>query len=125
MSFNVFLSHSSADKPVVEELAYRLAKEGIQAWLDKWNLIPGDPWQPAIEKALAESETCAVFLGPSGLGPWQNEEMRAAIDQRVRVRGKRFRVIPVLLPGAERTERSSLPTFLAATTWVEFRTPDI
>jgi TIR domain len=125
MSFNVFLSHSSADKPVVEELAYRLAKEGIEAWLDKWNLIPGDPWQPAIEKALAESETCAVFLGPSRLGPWQNEEMRAAIDQRVRVRGKRFRVIPVLLPGAERTERSSLPTFLAATTWVEFRTPDI
>ncbi len=121
MSFHVFLSHSSADKPAVEELARRLAREGIQAWLDKWNLIPGDPWQPAIEKALAESETCAVFVGPSGLGPWQNEEMRAAIDQRVCERARRFRVIPVLLPGAERAERSSLPTFLAATSWVEFR----
>jgi len=121
MSFHVFLSHSSADKPAVEELARRLAKEGIQAWLDKWNLIPGDPWQSAVEKALTESETCAVFVGPSGLGPWQNEEMRAAIDQRVRDSGRRFRVIPVLLPGAERAERSSLPTFLAATTWVEFR----
>jgi hypothetical protein len=121
MSFLVFLSHSSADKPAVEELARRLAKEGIQAWLDKWNLIPGDPWQPAIEKALAESETCAVFVGPSGFGPWQNEEMRAAIDRRVRDSKRRFRVIPVLLPGAERAERSSLPTFLVATTWVEFR----
>jgi hypothetical protein len=121
MSFHVFLSHSSTDKPAVEELTRRLAKEGIQAWLDKWYLIPGDPWQPAIEKALVESETCAVFVGPSGFGPWQNEEMRAAIDQRVRDSGKRFRVIPVLLPGAERAERSSLPTFLAATTWVEFR----
>jgi len=120
-SFHVFLSHSSADKPAVEELARRLAKEGIQAWLDKWNLIPGDPWQPAIEKALAASETCAVFVGPSGLGPWQNEEMRAAIDQRVRESARSFRVIPVLLPGAQRAERSSLPTFLAATTWVEFR----
>ena len=68
MSFHVFLSHSSADKPAVEELARRLAKEGIQGWLDKWNLIPGEAWQPAIEKALAESETCAVFVGPSGLG---------------------------------------------------------
>src|SRR6201984_3263625 len=47
--------------------------------------------------------------------------MRAAIDQRVRDSGRGFRVIPVLLPGAERAERSSLPTFLAATTWVEFR----
>jgi hypothetical protein len=121
MPFHVFLSHSSADKPAVEELARRLAKEGIQAWLDKWNLIPGDPWQPALEKALADSETCAVFVGPSGFGPWQNEEMRAAIDRRVRDSGRRFRVIPVLLPGAERAERSSLPTFLVATTWVEFR----
>jgi hypothetical protein len=119
MSYHVFLSHSSADKPAVEELARRLAKEGVQAWLDRWNLIPGDAWQPAIEKALAESETCAVFVGPSGLGPWQNEEMRAAIDQRVRESARRFRVIPVLLPGAERAERSSLPTFLAATTWVD------
>jgi tetratricopeptide (TPR) repeat protein len=121
MSFHVFLSHSSADKPAVEELARRLAKEGIQAWLDKWHLIPGDPWQPAIEGALAESETCAVFVGPSGLGPWQNEEMRAAIDRRVRDSKRSFRIIPVLLPGAERAERSSLPTFLVATTWVEFR----
>jgi hypothetical protein len=60
-------------------------------------------------------------VGPSGFGPWQNEEMRAAIDLRVRDRGRRFRVIPVLLPGAARAERSSLPTFLAATTEVEFR----
>ena len=118
---NVFLSHSTADKPAVEEIGRRLAKEGIQAWLDRWHLIPGDPWQPAIEKALAESETCAVFVGPSGLGPWQNEEMRAAIDRRVRDTSRRFRVIPVLLPGAKRAERSSLPTFLVATTWVEFR----
>jgi hypothetical protein len=120
-SFQVFLSHSSADKAAVEELGRRLLKEGIEAWLDKWNLIPGDQWQPAIEKALAESETCAVFVGPSGFGPWQNEEMRAAIDRRVQDSDRHFRVIPVLLPGARRAERSSLPTFLAATTWVEFR----
>jgi hypothetical protein len=44
-----------------------LATQG--AWLDKRHLNPGDPWEPAIEKALAESETCAVFVGPSGFGP--------------------------------------------------------
>src|ERR1700736_3800267 len=121
MSYHVFLSRSSADKPAVEELARRLKREGIEAWLDRWNLIPGNRWQRDIEKALAESETCAVFVGPSGFGPWQDEEMRAAIDLRVRDSSRRFRVIPVLLPGAERAERSSLPAFLAATTWVEFR----
>ena len=119
--YDVFLSHSTADKPAVEEIGRRLAQQGVQVWLDKWHLIPGDSWQPAIERALAQSETCAVFVGPSGLGPWQNEEMRAAIDRWVSETKSRFRVIPVLLPGAKRAERSSLPTFLVATTWVQFR----
>jgi tetratricopeptide (TPR) repeat protein len=118
MSAHVFLSHSTADKPAVENLARRLAEEGIEAWLDKWNLIPGDPWQPAIEEALADSETCAVFIGPSALSPWQKEEMRVAINRRVRDSKNCFRVIPVLLPGAK---RESLPAFLVNAMWVEFR----
>jgi hypothetical protein len=119
MSAHVFLSHSTADKPVVEELARRLRdEEGIQAWLDKWNLIPGASWQPAIEDALKESQSCAVFVGSEGLGPWQIEEMRLAINRRVCDSEQRFRVIPVLLPGAK---RESLPQLLVNTTWVEFR----
>src|SRR5678815_118526 len=119
--YDVFLSHKSADKPAVEEIAHRLRKEGMTPWLDKWNLVPGEPWQPAIEEALAESKTCAVFIGAVAMGPWQHEEMRAAISQRVSDSHGRFRVIPVLLPGTQRPERSALPTFLKATTWVEFR----
>src|SRR4051794_16472558 len=121
--YHVFLSHSSADKPAVEGLATRLAREGIEPWLDKWNLIPGAAWQPAIEAALDTCDSCAVFIGAGGLGGWQHEEMRAAIDRRVaeaRVAAadgaRPFRVIPVLLPRAERPERGRLPGFLAATT---------
>ena len=120
--YHVFLSHSSVDKPAVEELANRLVREGIEPWLDKWNLIPGEAWQPAIEEALADCGSCAVFIGPGGLGPWQHEEMRAAINRRVGESKGRFRVIPVLLPGMTRPERQKLPAFLTATTWVEFRT---
>ncbi|MGB1011851.1 MAG: TIR domain-containing protein, partial [Thiolinea sp.] len=118
---DIFLSHNSADKPAVEALALRLRAAGIEPWLDKWNLIPGNPWQQEIEQAIDTCKVCAVFIGPSGVGPWQDEEMRAAIDRRVS-QGN-FRVIPVLLPGATRSDhkRSSLPTFLTATTWVEFR----
>jgi hypothetical protein len=72
-SFDVFLSHNNADKPAVEELARRLVQAGFRPWLDTWNLIPGDPWQEAIEAALGQCATCAVFIGPSGTGPWQNE----------------------------------------------------
>ena len=120
--FDVFLSHSGADKPAVEELAIRLRREGIEPWLDKWYLIPGQVAQLAMEEALNACNTCAVFIGAGGFGPWQQEEIRAAIDRRVGERGGQpFRVIPVLLPGAGRPERGTLPTFLITTTWVEFR----
>ncbi len=118
---HVFLSHNWDDKPVVEELARRLQREGIEPWLDKWHLIPGASWQPAIEQALAGCATCAVLIGPSGIGSWQHEEMRAAIDRRVKEHRNEYRVIPVILPGAQRPEKSRVPDFLASTTWVEFR----
>jgi TIR domain len=121
MRHDVFLSYHTSDKPVVEDLARRLVKRGVQPWLDTWNLIPGEPWQEAIESALDACTTCAVFIGPSGMGTWQHEEMRLAIDRRVNASRGAFRVIPVLLPGAVRGERSQLPGFLSTTTWVEFR----
>ncbi|MCP4678211.1 MAG: TIR domain-containing protein [Deltaproteobacteria bacterium] len=118
--FHAFLSHNSADKAAVEQLARRLTQEGVDCWLDKWHLIPGTSWQPAIERVLLECESYVVFIGPSGIGPWQNEEMRAAIDRRVAETKGEYRVIPVILPGGRRDSRLRLPTFLVSTTWVEF-----
>lgn len=116
----IFLSHSSVDKPQVEQLAYRLKDLGFNVWLDKWSLIPGDPWQEEIEKALEECNCCLVLIGKEGsVGPWQNVEMRSAIDYQVTKRS--LRVIPVLLPNSSRGDPSRLPAFLRRTTWVEFR----
>ncbi len=93
-SFDVFLSHNSADKPVVETLAGRLEDEaGLRPFLDKWHLVPGNPWQEELENALDNSRTCAVFIGPTGISPWENEEMRSALNTRVRQPA--FRVVPV------------------------------
>jgi WD40 repeat protein len=95
---DVFLSHSSADE---------------------WHLIPGDPWQEPLEEALDASRTCAVFLGLTGLGAWQNEEMRSSLETRVGNRS--FRVIPILLPGSFEPRKEELPRFLRRLTWVDFR----
>ena len=116
----MFLCHSTADKAVVETLAKRLKSEGVKPWLDKWNLVPGEPWQPEIENALRKCRSCAVFIGPASSGPWQNEEMRAAIVRRVDNREK-FRVIPVLLPKSKGRLSDNLPAFLLAATLVDFR----
>ena len=85
--------------------------------------MPGEPWQPAIESVLNSCNTVALFIGKDGIGPWQHEEMRAAVERRVSEE-QAFRVIPVLLPGNDKPVDAQLPTFLRATTWVEFASLD-
>ncbi len=120
--YHVFLAYPESDRPAVEVLAHRLAQAGVQPWFDAWNLIPGEPIQEQHEAALQQCATCVVFIGPGGTQGWQTEQMRVAIHRRVEDGANGFRVIPVLLPGAERGDRSRLPEFLVNTTWVEFRT---
>jgi hypothetical protein len=118
-SYDVFLSHNGKDKDFVETIAQLLVDAGIKPFLDKWHLVPGDSWQEALEKALNQSKSVAVFLGAHGISPWHNEEMRSALDERAKKID--FRVIPILLPGTTMPERGELPRFLSRLTWVDYR----
>jgi hypothetical protein len=121
--FDVFLCHNSEDKTAVKEIAEMLKKEGVAPWLDEWELRPGQPWQTALEGAIDKISSAAVFVGRSGLGPWQQRELEAFINEFVH-RG--CPVIPVILPECEEGNEPKLPVFLRAMTWVDFRkrTPD-
>lgn len=118
IGFDVFLSHNSADKPAVEWLANRLRAEvGLKVFLDKWNLVPGKPWQRELKEALNQSATVAVSFGPSGDGPWHHQEVQVALLHAVRTQDE-CRVVPVVLPGGR---AESVTGFLALRTWVDFR----
>ena len=114
--FDVFLSHNSQDKPVVEEIGEWLRSRGLRVWLDKWELRPGFPWQEGLEEGVRSSRAVAVFVGEGGLGAWQEPEMRAFI---ARSRREQVPVIPVLLPGCP--DSPQLALFLEAFTWVDLR----
>jgi WD40 repeat protein len=118
--YDAFLSYNALDQPVVEALAEHLRAEGLKLYLEAWEILPGQGFQPALAGALIDSKTCVALLGPNGLGPWQIEELQNAIDRRVR--DPDFRVIPVLLPGAERPRRGEVVhlEFLINASWVEF-----
>lgn len=120
-AFHAFLSYNSADSDAVEDFARRLQEDGLACWLDRWDLVPGEPSQQGIETGLMGSASCVVFIGPDGLGPWHNEEVRIAVRQRVDRKGE-YRVIPVLLPGRNALEE--IPAFLGVTTWVQFQSID-
>jgi tetratricopeptide (TPR) repeat protein len=115
-TFDVFLSHNSVDKPVVREIAEALRNRGLRVWLDEWELIPGRPWQEAIEEIIASVRSALVFVGPNGFGPWEVPEMRACLTQLVR---RKLPVVPVLLPACPNPP--TIPLFLGEVTWVDLR----
>jgi hypothetical protein len=115
-NYDVFLCHNTADKPVVRQLRDALKERQIRTWFDEDQLIPGRPWQAALEQAIKSIGAAAICVGASGFGPWQNQEMRAYIQQFV---NRGAAVIPVLLPDV--TQVPELPVFLQGFTWVDLR----
>ena len=114
--FDVFLCHNSLDKPAVQRISDRLRELGLSPWLDREQLRPGRPWQDILESKIGSIGSAAVFVGQTGVGPWQTRELRAFIDEFVR---RDCPVIPVLLPDAPAAP--DLPLFLRQMTWVDFR----
>ncbi len=115
-SFHVFLSHNSQDKPIVRKLAQALKLYDLRVWLDEEQLVPGHPWQEGLETIIQTTQAAVVLIGESGLGPWEDPEMRACLSEFVK---RKLPVIPVLLPGSPSTPK--LPLFLQSFTWVDLR----
>ncbi|WP_375469468.1 GUN4 domain-containing protein [uncultured Nostoc sp.] len=114
--FDVFLCHNSKDKPAVIQLAEQLKQRGISPWLDIWHLRPGFSWQDSLDEQINQIQSAAVFVGNSGFGPWQDQEIKAFIRAFV---NRKCPVIPVLL--ADAPQEPVLPVFLQGLMWVDFR----
>ena len=115
-SFQVFLSYNSQDKAIVQKLAQALKLHQLRVWLDEEQLVPGHHWQEAVETIIQTTQAAAVLIGESGLGPWEDPEMRACLDEFVK---RKLPVIPVLLPGTPAAP--TLPLLLRGFTWVDLR----
>jgi ActR/RegA family two-component response regulator len=116
LKFDVFLCHNSEDKPMIKTIGKNLNKRGLRPWLDEWELQPGLPWQVLVEQQIEEIKSAAVFVGKSGVGPWQQMEIRGLLSEFV---NRGIPVIPVILNNAP--EKPKLPLFLREMTWVDFR----
>jgi 5'-deoxynucleotidase YfbR-like HD superfamily hydrolase len=113
--FDVFLSHNGKDKTAARAIKRQLETRGIRAWLDEDELRPGMSWPKLIAEALRGCKSIAVLVGPSGIGPWEAEEIELALINAV---NERRPVIPVFLPDAPETH---LPSFLASRGYVDYR----
>jgi len=116
--FDVFLCHNSEDKPAVREIAQKLSKENIRPWMDEADIKAGSFWHNDIEEQIETVKSAAVFVGESGVGPWQSREIIALLAEFDK-RG--FPVIPVILP-SDPPKPVILPWSLKGLHCVDFRT---
>ncbi len=105
----VFLCHSSADKPAVEKLFKHLVNNGIDAWLDKEKLIPGQDWQVEIPKAVKNSDVVIVCLTSQSITKegFVQKEIKIALDTADEKPDGTIFVIPARLEQCEVPERIS------------------
>lgn len=62
-----FFSYSRHDSEFVLKLAKDLREAGAAVWLDQLDINPGEHWDSALEKALADFPTMLLVLSPSSV----------------------------------------------------------
>lgn len=66
--YDVFLSHSSKDKPTVRDLAERLRSDGLRVWFDEWDIRLGDSIPKKIDEGLKQSRFIIICVSAHGIG---------------------------------------------------------
>jgi len=113
----VFLCHSSQDKPAVLDLYNRLAQlPWIQPWLDKKDLIPGQNWLTQIKRAVRKSHIVVVCLSKSSVTHegFVNKEIADALDVAETKPEDTIFLIPL------RLEECEVPGRISAWHWVDY-----
>lgn len=107
----VFVSHASEDKErFVLPFAEALRQRGVDAWIDKWEMLPGDSLVDKIfEEGLKEAAAVVIVISSASVSkPWVREELNTAVVKRIE---KGTKIIPVVLDSAE------VPESLRSTIW--------
>lgn len=112
----VFISHASEDKAFVVDLATRLRERGIDAWLDRWEILPGDSLvEKVFEQGIAPAKAIIVVVSrASVVKPWVREELNVAVARKIDAVSK---LIPVVIGDCE------VPESLRATVWEKIDDP--
>ena len=98
-TYDVFLSHSSLDKPVVRDLATRLRDDGLRVWFDEWEIQLGDSVQKKLDDALEQSRVLVLCLSEHAFASdWATLESQTFRFRDPLNTGRRF--IPLRRDGA-------------------------
>ena len=67
MAHSAFISYAREDAEFALRLAEDLKDAGAAAWLDQLDILPGDLWDIAVERALKNCPRMLVILSPASV----------------------------------------------------------
>jgi len=89
----------------VRGLYDRLTKDGVDAWLDKENLLPGQDWELEIRKAVREADVVVVCLSKQfNQAGFRQKEVRLALDTAMEKPESEIFIIPARLEECDTLE---------------------
>jgi len=101
----VFLCHAHADRDAVRTLYTRLTNDGVDAWLDKEKLLPGQDWELEIKKAVREADVVVVCLSKQfNQAGFRQKEVRLALDTAMEKPEGEIFIIPARLEECDNLE---------------------
>jgi len=104
-TLKVFLCHAPADGDRVYALYTHLIHDGVDAWLDKENLIPGQNWELEIRKAVRAADVVVVCISKQfNQEGFQQKEVRLALDAAMGKPEEEIFIIPARLEECDTLE---------------------
>jgi hypothetical protein len=99
--FKVFVSHRSTDRAFAKQLATDLRQRSIYAWLDEWDMPPGEPLTDAMERGIRECDVMLLLLSPSSVSSVRTGKGGFAFEVHIgedrRFEERNFRMFGVLV----------------------------
>ena len=101
----VFISYARSDQAKAHDLYKRLISDGLDAWIDKENLLPGQDWELEIRKFLRKTDVVVVCLSEKfNRAGFRQKEVRLALDSALEKPEGEIFIIPARLEKCDNLE---------------------
>lgn len=117
MAHDVFISHSSKDKPIADAVCAMLESQGIRCWVAPRDILPGMEWGAAIVEAIRNARLMVLIFSTSANS---SQQITREVERAVH---KGIPVIPLRIEDVAPTD--SLEYFISSPHWLDAFTPPL
>lgn len=117
--FDVWFCYDMEDAQEVEKIARQLKEEGVQVWLNQWQVAAGKNEHILLDKEIRRKRigSVAVFVGSNGAS-WLDESTKGELIWDLYL--QKYPIIPVYLTNMLQNPLSDIPIYIRSRKHVDF-----